>query len=48
MQSKTEGAEAIRSAFRQLSSYVHVRLVTDVRTLPRPFSLAFEATHDFR
>jgi hypothetical protein len=48
MQSKAEGAEAIRAAFRQLSSFVHVRLVTDVRTLPRPFSLVFEAKSDFR
>ena len=48
MQSKTEGAGAIRSAFRELSSFVHVRLVTEVRTLPRPFSLVYEATSDFR
>ncbi len=32
MQSKAEGAEAIRAAFRQLSSFVHVRLVTELRT----------------
>ncbi len=29
MQSKAEGAEAIRAAFRELSSFVRVRLVTD-------------------
>jgi len=40
---KTEGAEAIRGAFRRLSSFVRVRLVTELRTLPRPFSLVFEA-----
>jgi len=40
---KQEGAEAIKAAFRRLSSFVRVRLVTDVRTLPRPFSLVFEA-----
>jgi len=40
---KSEGAEAIRGAFRALSSFMRVRLVTDVRTLPRPFSLVFEA-----
>jgi hypothetical protein len=39
---KQEGAEAIKAAFRRLSSFVRVRLVTDVRTLPRPFSLVFE------
>lgn len=48
MQSKAEGAVAIRSAFRQLSSFVQVRLVTDVRTLPRPFSLVFETQTEFR
>ena len=40
---KSEGAEAIRRQFRALSSFMRVRLVTDVRTLPRPFSLVFEA-----
>lgn len=40
---KQEGAEAIKAAFRGLSTFMRVRLVTDVRTLPRPFSLAFEA-----
>jgi hypothetical protein len=40
---KQEGAESIKAAFRGLSSFVRVRLVTDVRTLPRPFSLVFEA-----
>ncbi len=43
MQSKAEGAEAIRAAFRGLSSFVRVRLVTDLATLPRPFSLVFAA-----
>ena len=40
---KTEGADAIKAAFRRLSSFMRVRLVTDLRTLPRPFSLVFEA-----
>ena len=43
---KAEGAEAIRNAFKRLSSFVRVRLVTDVRTLPRPFSVVFEADPD--
>jgi hypothetical protein len=43
MQSKADGAESIRAAFRDLSSFVHVRLVTDRRSLPRPFSLVFDA-----
>jgi hypothetical protein len=42
---KQDGAAAIRSAFKGLSSFVRVRLVTDVRTLPRPFSLVFEAAN---
>lgn len=48
MQTKAEGAVAIRTAFRQLSSFIRVRLVTDLRTLPRPFSLAFEAKSNLR
>lgn len=40
---KSEGAESIRGAFKDLSSFVHVRLVTDVRTLPRPYSVVFES-----
>jgi hypothetical protein len=46
MLTKVEGAEAIRTMLRQLSSFVRVRLVTDIRTLPRPFNLVFEAQHD--
>jgi hypothetical protein len=41
MLSKPEGAEAIRVAFRGLSSFIRPRLVTDLRTLPRPFSTVF-------
>jgi hypothetical protein len=41
MQQKAEGAEAIRVVFRDLSSFVRVRLVTDAQTLPRPFSMVF-------
>jgi hypothetical protein len=43
MQSKADGAEAIRVVFRELSSFVRVRLVTDAQTLPRPFSIVFQA-----
>lgn len=42
MLQKQEGARAIRAAFKALSSFMHVRLVTDLRTLPRPFSLVFD------
>jgi len=48
MQTKAEGAAALRTAFQQLSSFVRVRLVTDFKTLPRPFSLVYEARPDLR
>jgi hypothetical protein len=48
MQSKVEGADAIRAAFSQLSSFFRVRLVTELRTLPRPFSLVFASQTDRR
>jgi hypothetical protein len=41
---KTEGALAIKEAFKGVSSFVRVRMVTDVRTLPRPFNVVFEGT----
>ncbi|HTQ00217.1 MAG TPA: hypothetical protein VMN56_12885 [Casimicrobiaceae bacterium] len=40
---KAEGAVAIRDAFKALSSFMRVRLVTDIRTLPRPFNMVFES-----
>lgn len=43
MQPKVQGAEAIRAAFRDLSSFVRARLVTDRSSLPRPFSVVFDA-----
>ena len=43
MLTKAEGADAIRDAFRALSSFMRVRLVTDERSLPRPFSRVFDA-----
>ncbi len=45
MQSKTEGAEAIRNAFRNLSTFVRVRLVTETASLPRPFSIVYQTDH---
>lgn len=48
MQSKVEGADAIRGAFSQLSSFFRVRLVTELRTLPRPFSLVFASQPERR
>jgi hypothetical protein len=44
---KSQGAQALRLAFRELSSFVRVRVVTDTGTLPRPFAVAWEApAHD--
>lgn len=40
---KVEGALAIKEAFKGLSSFVRVRMVTDVRSLPRPFNVVFES-----
>jgi hypothetical protein len=48
MQRKVEGADAIRTAFSQLSSFIRVRLVTELRTVPRPFSLVFASQPDGR
>lgn len=44
MQRKSEGAESLRTAFRELSSFVRVRIVTELSALPRPFSVI----HDTR
>jgi len=41
--SKSEGASAIRHALRKLSSFVVVHLVTEISSMPRPFSVAFRA-----
>ncbi len=43
MATKAEGANQIRAAFRELSSFVRVRMVNDARLLPRPFAVAFQA-----
>jgi hypothetical protein len=43
IQTKSDGAREIRAEFRDLSSFVHVRMVEDKRLLPRPFAVAFHA-----
>ncbi len=45
---KPEGADAIREAFCKLSTFVRVRLVTEERSLPRPFSRVYDAEADAR
>lgn len=46
MLSKTDGAHEIRGAFKSLSSFVHVRLVTQIGDLPPPFAVVFQASDD--
>jgi len=43
IQTKGDGAREIRAQFRDLSSFIHVRMVSDTRRLPRPFAFAFHA-----
>lgn len=43
LQTKIDGAREIRAEFRELSSFIHVRMVNDTRRLPRPFAIAFHA-----
>ena len=43
MKAKNEGARAIRTAFRELSSFIVVRMVNETQLLPRPFAIAFNA-----
>lgn len=38
---KTDGAKEIKAAFAGISSYVRVRLVAELRELPRPFAVVF-------
>jgi hypothetical protein len=39
---KSDGARDIRAAFRDLSSFIRVRMVNDKAMLPRPFTVVFE------
>ena len=43
LHTKSDGAREIRAEFRELSSFIHVRMVKDARLLPRPFAVAFHA-----
>ena len=43
LQTKSDGAREIRAEFRELSSFIHVRMVNATRLLPRPFAVAFHA-----
>jgi hypothetical protein len=39
---RSDGARDMRTAFRELSSFIHVRMVNDRRLLPRPFTVVFQ------
>lgn len=43
MATKADGVNAVRTAFRDLSPFVRVRLVTELKSLSRPFSVVFRA-----
>ena len=40
---RAEGVDEIRAAFRELSSFVRVGVVNDLKLLPRPFAVVFQA-----
>lgn len=42
MTTRAQGAIEIRNAFRELSSFVRARLVTEMAILPRPFSVIYQ------
>ena len=42
MTTKAQGAHEIRGAFRELSTFIRVRLVTEMAVLPRPFSVIYQ------
>jgi hypothetical protein len=43
MKTKSDGAREIRAEFRELSSFIQLRMVNETRSLPRPFAIAFHA-----
>jgi hypothetical protein len=46
MTSRKDGAKQIRAAMRELSSFFHVRMVSDPRLLPQPFAIVFHDSGD--
>lgn len=43
IKTKSDAAREIRAEFRDLSSFIQVRMVSETRRLPRPFAVAFNA-----
>jgi hypothetical protein len=39
--SRRDGARQIRAAVRELSTFFHVRMVSDPKLLPQPFAVVF-------
>ncbi len=46
MVSRRDGARQIRAAVRELSSFFHIRMVSDPQLLPRPFAVVFHDRGD--
>ena len=46
MASRRDGARQIRAAVRELSSFFHIRMVSDPQLLPRPFAVVFHDPGD--
>lgn len=43
---RQEGARQIRAAVREISSFFHIRMVSDPQLLPRPFAVIFHDSGD--
>lgn len=46
MVSRRDGARQIRAAVRELSSFFHIRMVSDPQVLPQPFAIVFHDSGD--
>ncbi|MEP6997895.1 MAG: hypothetical protein ABI900_09605, partial [Betaproteobacteria bacterium] len=46
MASRRDGARQIRAAVRELSSFFHIRMVSDAKLLPQPFAIVFHDSGD--
>jgi hypothetical protein len=43
---RKDGARQIRAAIRELSTFFHIRMVSDPRSLPQPFAVVFHDSGD--
>jgi hypothetical protein len=44
--SRRDGARQIRSAVRELSTFFHIRMISDPKLLPQPFAVVFQDSGD--